>query len=269
MKIFSQERYMVFRKSKKGMRKGYKKRIYRKKPKFNGGTIQALKTTVVPDRLIVKLPYAQQKSFVGGVPGVTVDHQFRLNSIYDPDAEVGGHQPLGHDQWNAFYNRYRVIGAHVVARFTNRTENSAMVALIASNNITPLTDDSTLEQSRCYWNAVGGFQANATRTITKYFRLNNIVGRTRQQYMSDNDYAAPMNQNPSELINLHVVVRPDYTDAQVNCICNIKITYVCELYDRYMLQLDYHPGNDTERTVGDGTNPPFNTGVSDLGDNNP
>lgn len=38
---------------------------------------------------------------------------FRLNSLHDPNASVGGHQPRGHDQWSAMYSKYCVIGATV------------------------------------------------------------------------------------------------------------------------------------------------------------
>ena len=35
--------------------------------------------------------------------------QYNGASIYDPNFNLGGHQPRGHDQWELIYNRYRVL----------------------------------------------------------------------------------------------------------------------------------------------------------------
>lgn len=40
---------------------------------------------------------------------VMTNRFFRLNSIFDPDYAVGGHQPMGYDEWEAFYNSYLVV----------------------------------------------------------------------------------------------------------------------------------------------------------------
>lgn len=40
--------------------------------------------------------------------GSTINFQYRAASIFDPDAQVGGHQPFGHDQMDLFYKTYRV-----------------------------------------------------------------------------------------------------------------------------------------------------------------
>jgi len=40
-------------------------------------------------------------------------HGFRANGMYDPDAGVGGHQPLGFDQYMALYSRYEVVTSKI------------------------------------------------------------------------------------------------------------------------------------------------------------
>lgn len=50
----------------------------------------------------------------GGVVGIT--HAFGLNCCYDPDITGVGHQPMGYDQWAAFYRVYKVHRVDVKIR---------------------------------------------------------------------------------------------------------------------------------------------------------
>jgi len=59
------------------------------------------------NKQIVKLRYASNTRLTGGVSNLR-ELQFRLNGLFDPDFSLGGHQPMGFDEWSAFYGRYRV-----------------------------------------------------------------------------------------------------------------------------------------------------------------
>ncbi len=71
---------------------------------------RAVKT--FPKTQLVELTYCDEI----GIPELSAGapYKFRLNSIFDPDVTSTGHQPRGHDQWNAIYNKYCVIGARVI-----------------------------------------------------------------------------------------------------------------------------------------------------------
>ena len=64
-----------------------------------------------PKTAKVQLTYCTQVTLSSGASDVT--HNFRLNSLHDPDATLAGHQPRGHDQWSQMYSKYCVIGATV------------------------------------------------------------------------------------------------------------------------------------------------------------
>ncbi len=40
-------------------------------------------------------------------------HEYRVDSLFDPNIEVGGHQPLGRDQWYALYQTARVLSVKI------------------------------------------------------------------------------------------------------------------------------------------------------------
>jgi len=42
---------------------------------------------------------------------------FAANGLFDPNIQVGGHQPLGFDQWALYYNHYVVLGSKITVRF--------------------------------------------------------------------------------------------------------------------------------------------------------
>jgi hypothetical protein len=53
---------------------------------------------------------------------------FRVNGLYDPDQTGTGAQPVYFDQWMALYNRYRVLGMWIDAKFSNVDGQHVMAA---------------------------------------------------------------------------------------------------------------------------------------------
>lgn len=58
-------------------------------------------------------------------------NNFRLNSMFDPDAKVGagtGSQPRLFDEMSTFYDTYRVLGAVAYVKFINLSEEPVYIA---------------------------------------------------------------------------------------------------------------------------------------------
>jgi hypothetical protein len=56
-------------------------------------------------------------SGLSGTSGVLNKHTWSCNNIYDPDVTGTGGQPLGHDEWSAFYTDYVVESADIEVTF--------------------------------------------------------------------------------------------------------------------------------------------------------
>ncbi len=222
-----------FRKSRKTFRKSRKSF---KKRRF-GPTITALKANIVPDRLIVRLPYFNQSTIVGAA-GVPLDTQYRLNSIFDPEVSVsiGQSQPLGADQWNAFYNRYRVIGCSVTIKVRNAGADAAYIGMIANNDTGNLISEAAYEQSRCTMKMLGSTAGgHDVITLKKWFNLANLTGRPKTSYISDDRYQAQFDADPLEAIHLHIASQPVSPSIALNCHYSIRMVYLVELFDRKAL----------------------------------
>lgn len=222
-----------FKKSKVGGRR-YKKRVYRKR---RGPTVPALKAAVVPDRLIVRLPYVNQSSITAAA-GIPLDTQFRLNSIYDPEVAVavGQSQPLGTDQWSAFYNRYRVIGVNVYLMVRNTNADACYVGMVANNDTGALLSEAAYEQSRCKFKMVGATSGGHDVVVMKkYFNLANLTGRPKVSYISDDRYQAEFTADPQEAIHLHICTQPASAALATSLHYSLKMVYLVELFDRKAL----------------------------------
>lgn len=65
------------------------------------------------DNKVVSLPYVEWQNVTMGAVAQNVVLTYRGNGMYDPDYALGGHQPMGFDQYIALYNKYYVKSATI------------------------------------------------------------------------------------------------------------------------------------------------------------
>ena len=221
-------------------RKGYKKRAPRRKHRsaarpngYKTTTALSMNAPVRPDRLLVKLPYSEP--FVTTIPiaGQGMAFSFNLNSIYDPNRTGTGHQPMGHDQWAVFYQRYRVYGVTYDINLTNMNADSAIQGGIVNTcgAFGGWTDQVVLEQPHCrrFDLAPTGSGRNMAR-IRGYVSLPQLRGQTSSQYKFDAvNNEATMDANPGALVCLNVLMRSLNVVSTPVVYWSAKLTYHVEL----------------------------------------
>lgn len=137
---------------------------------------------------------------------------FRINSLYDPEFSVGGHQPLGFDEWSVFYNKYLVLGAKVradcFATSTTTTISNAIVGIrfdSASSVVTSLT--SIIENGRCRWKRMARADSgNATTTVVSKWSARKWWGGKSK--MENEIHGAATSADPSKVAYCHVFAGP-------------------------------------------------------------
>lgn len=194
-------------------------------------------TSVVPDMLTAKLPYYEYIHLFGNISS---DYVFTLNSIFDPNFTGVGHQPIGHDQWAAFYNRYRVTGVDVDVECINNSIIPTTVVIQTNNSNasqnTVAAINSAREQpfsaARLLGPAGGG---NVHWTYREFIPLDKVLGVSRAKLLADDTYSAVMTASPVEGVFLHVMAADLSAGTNVSVSFNVRISFHTDLFDREQL----------------------------------
>jgi hypothetical protein len=121
-----------------------KRRRARKKGKMPQGhlVMDRLQPGGFPRSRVVDMPYVIALD-LASTSGSFAVWQFTANSLYDPEVAAGGHQPMGRDQWAAFYNHYVVRSCTIEVDFVHKDNSTPTAALVGIE----LTDDSTVSSN--------------------------------------------------------------------------------------------------------------------------
>lgn len=187
--------------------------------------------TAFPASRIVKLRYIQPITLDPGASTAFVSQIFSANSINDPDVTGAGHQPMGHDQWATWYNRYTVIGAKIsVMGIISTTSNPALfgVRTIDLSTTGHTTIAGLMETPTVSWRfmqtAVNGNvpkPARANYSAKKWFNLTNIKD-------NHTHVGAAFGANPATQVYFHVFYGSHDNGATDIPACSLiaKITYI-------------------------------------------
>lgn len=194
-------RALVVRRPQKQRRQ--KKKMYKSAPTANPRSIP---NQPFPPAFQTTLTYYETVSSPSSLAGAASVYLFRANSCYDPNYTGTGHQPLGFDQWMAFYNHYTVIASDIEARFGVNTETVAVggetlvgVALLASN--TALTDPVRLAeapQSHIRLLTAGAPQLPTAGQVRHHFDGSQFFNVPYGTMLGTTAYSGDDSSNPSE-----------------------------------------------------------------------
>lgn len=189
---------------------------------------------VCPDVMCVQMNYTQKIDFNVSLFSVNV---FRGNSIFDPDFSGVGGQAMGHDEWAAFYRRYRVVGSSVTVETEARATESVTPVIVPMNTNTLLSSPQTYLEA-AYANKGQAIRASgdSSSSLYSYMRTNQIRGGPRDLVQYEADLSALMSTNPVQQWYWQVVF---YNNGgaltPIEGSATITIKYFVELYDRETL----------------------------------
>ncbi len=158
---------------------------------------------------------------------------YKINSLYDPDGSVGGHQPYGYDQMTAFYGRYRVLKTRYRVSFGTSTGTVNVLCLPVSGGLAnAIAGDTTFwtacEMPRAKSRICGGGGSPAIN-ISGIIDLAELLGASNIQYRSDDRYSAAINNDPSAIAYLYVGYYNGTTSTVITP-TQVELEFFCELY---------------------------------------
>lgn len=221
-----------------GRKRAPRRRMVRKRGALTKKYTAVIRQTGRPQRMLAKLVYFTSGQLANSL-GVYQTQLMNLNSIYDPDRSGGGHQPLGHDQWAGWYNRYRVFKVDYIITMTNLDpDQAANFAIVNQNGVPTYTDQSVFEQAGAYAQALSPRDGGLSRVVVKgSVYLPRLNGKTPVSYKGNDDTQAVFGANPSEVLTQAITVAPTLPGSEVNCGYTIKYVYHCEFFDPVTLAI--------------------------------
>lgn len=227
------------------------KRAYWRKKKKQAMAKRGRLTTntqgiLIPMRTLVTLKYAQDIEIkVPAQAGVVGSYKFRANSIFDPDftSVVVGHQPMGHDQYANFYQKYVVVGSTITATFRN-SSNTSLTSDTSQQYICGITTTTPnqiisnnyelLENNRTSYGKTS--PQKPFQVIKKKFKAKKYFGISK--ILDNKDYGANFGNNPVEQALFELFTyNPIGSEQATPMWVNVMIKYHCVLRDRVNLGL--------------------------------
>lgn len=186
----------------------------------------------LPDRAIVKLKFVSN-NVLTATTGGWAQSAWRLNSIYDPDYAVGGHQPYMFDVYSGLYSRYRVFKAVVEHDICNQEDDAARVGQrIAPDDPTVTTDFSAFEAPRTFSKIVGGIAGQNRCKLRRVVYVPRALGMTPTQFRGSTNTDAPVTANPNTQLYDTIFAQSVDGFTVPNLSVATTITFYVEFYQR-------------------------------------
>lgn len=196
----------------------------------NAGTISRPLANITPQGVVVTVNYVTPVQLSDSSLGFA-NYYFRAASIFDPDLSGVGHQPLGHDQLETMYQRYRVLSAKITVEAVNSLATSSPCTLYVAPRTTTVGvgPDSIQEATGTKYCVLSGAE-NRVGKLSVYMNIDKMEGDPGAKY--DKDYTASFGSNPTRDVYFIVGCNNIAGGSQVAVAANVKIEYTVRCYDR-------------------------------------
>lgn len=211
---------------------GMKKRMIRRARRAPN-TVRVRSTLGFPDRMITKLEY--RTAGIYNFAGSTIRYDYNLNSIFDPEVALGGHQPLWTDQYQAIYNKYRVFKCLYKITITALSTGGTPARYVALSSAQPTsalpaTIGDAWEQNRT-GNKVLPSGPDKLTVVKGVIYLPRLQGQTPTEFKGDDGNSAPLIANPTNPAILRTMLE-SVNGNPTEYSFDIQLTYFVEFFDR-------------------------------------
>lgn len=201
-----------------------------------------------PDRYFTKLRYSEYRTVDDALTGVGYmgNQNITANSLYDPDAEVGGLQPYGFDQLAVLYSSYRVHACKIKVKIHGVGGTVGQSIPPYYVGVFPYTELDSLPSAvdwigsvseRPYSKVVTRNAFDSSPTITAVMSTAKILGLSKTAAKTDPRLSAEIDSSPANVWYYRISygqLNPNATDY-ARYVVQIRVTYYCEFFGRKQL----------------------------------
>lgn len=177
-----------------------------------------------PAQIIVPLKYVSDLIQLTCTAGASATHLFNLNNVFDPDRSGVGHQPLGRDEWSAFYGVYRVLSSSITIWMKNATDNKPFRLVLGANGITTGALGIDAGQEGRQRVKIGGHD-NAIVKFGMFTKMHDAFNIPASQYYNADAYRASTGAAPARQGVWQIYAQPFDESTQTNLDFKVEITY--------------------------------------------
>lgn len=220
---------------------GLKSRTTRRAPVRSKPSVVRIKQRTLPDKIMVKLPYADLQGFNGGGTfNYYAQKSYNINSVYDPETGALNQQNLGFAQYMALYNKFRVYKVDYDITLVNTSQSAVAGSISFSkqgeqmNILDP--QQLAIPFSRRFTLGLGGSSTSSSAQSMKRIKgsiyLPRVVGKTSEQYRTNDIYVGTNSANPSEIIQMSLNCINVNQSVQATIQADVRYTCHIEFFDR-------------------------------------
>lgn len=128
----------------------------------------------------------------------TAPYFYNASSVFDPDDQVGGHQPAGFDQIMQFYDHFKVDSSKIVVKIISpeaaSTANQIIAQVFLQDTNSAPTFDAAIENGLGSWGVLGSGAStgsNGVITLNNSFISSQFFGNNRGNVLQGSAAANP------------------------------------------------------------------------------
>lgn len=236
---------------KSGKKRGHKSRYSHKRKAYKRNhnrmtqsvshmvaTRMNINKTPFKRRFSCRLRYVETVTFTTGTLGALGTQQaWSLNSVYDPNNSGTGHQPYLFDTISALYSKYRVNAAKVTMNWCTIGSTADLMGAYTVNGdtggatLTGMTTDRAAEINNVSTILISPSGNQRVVSQKFYAPIHKIIGVSRSKYNAEDNYSAPVGQNPLSGCYLAMSAGSPTGVASEAISCQVIIDYYVTFWD--------------------------------------
>lgn len=197
-----------------------------------------------PKSMTSILKYVQTVTLNANNSGAAAQHNFRANSIFDPDLTGTGTQPMGRDQFELLYDHYTVIGSRMKVQFYTQAGGTQNVAMWCGGFVQDAASSFSslphlLEQPGAKGNLLmtGTYEGRKSTKLQLNYSPKKMFKLGKGSIVSNPRICTSMGSNPDEdAIFTLIAVQPDGSSVDpVPITALVEIEYIVTFTEKRVM----------------------------------